>query len=101
MRASHIQQISVPLIVRNNVQILHGKTDIISLVLKPSKTSFIPCHTTTGKGIVYVRQNNSKLSLRPVEVELKNNRCCLEVYNASDSTAEFQYSYEIAYFDAR
>ena len=41
------------------------------------------------------------LLLRPVEIEFENNRCCLEVYNTSDSTVEFQYGHEIAYFDAR
>ena len=58
------------------------------------------CHTITGKGIAYIRPNNSKLSLRPVEVEFKNNRCCFKFSNALDSTAKFQYGYEIAYFDA-
>ena len=96
-----IQQISIPLITRNHVRILPGKTGIISLVLKPSKTSFVSCHTITGKGIAYIRPFNSTLPLRPVEIEFENNRCCLEVYNTSDSTAEFQYSHEIAYFDAR
>ena len=51
----YIQQISIPLIVKNNVRILPGKTGIISLGLKPSKTSFVPCHTITGKGIAYIR----------------------------------------------
>ena len=32
----YIKQISIPLFVRNNVQILPSKTGIISLVLKPS-----------------------------------------------------------------
>ena len=41
------------------------------------------------------------LPLRPVEIEFKNNRCCLEVCNTSDSTIEFQYNHEVAYFDAR
>ena len=41
----YIQPISTPLIVRNNVQILPGKTGIISLVLKPNKTTFVPHHT--------------------------------------------------------
>ena len=41
------------------------------------------------------------LHLRPVEIEFKNNRCCLEVCNTSDSTIEFQYGHEVAYFDAR
>ena len=85
----------------NNVQILPGKTGIISLVLKPSKTSFFPHHTITGKGIPYVRPFNLTLPLRPVEIEFENNRCCLEVYNTSDSTVEFQYGHEVAYFDAR
>ena len=41
------------------------------------------------------------LPLRPIEIEFENNRCCLEVCNISDSTIEFQYGYEVAYFDAR
>ena len=41
------------------------------------------------------------LPLRPVEIEFENNRCCLEVCNTSECTIEFQYSQEIAYFDAR
>ena len=97
----YIQQISIPLIMRNNVQILPGKTGIISLALKPSKTSFVPHHTITGKGAAYVRPFNLTLPLRPLEIEFENNRCCLEVYNTSDSTVEFQYSHEITYFDAR
>ena len=73
----------------------------MSLVLKPSKTSFVPCHTITGKGIAYVRPLDLTLSLRPVETEFENNKCCLEVCNTSDSTIEFQYGHEVAYFDAR
>ena len=65
------------------------------------KTSFVPCHTITGKGIAYVRPFNLTLPLRPVEIEFENNRCCLEVYNTSDSTIKFQYGHEVAYFDAR
>ena len=87
--------------VKNNVRILPGQTGIISLVLKPSKTSFVPCHTITGKGIAYVTPLNLTLPLRPVEIEFKNNRCCLEVCKTSDSTVEFQYGHEVAYFDAR
>ena len=41
------------------------------------------------------------LPLRPVDIEFEYNRCCLEVCNTSDSTIEFQYSHEVAYFDAR
>ena len=50
---------------------------------------------------MYVRPFDSKLPLRPVEVEFKNKRCCLEVTNTSDSTVEFSYSHKMAYFDAR
>ena len=54
-----------------------------------------------GKGIAYVKPFDSRLPLRPVEIEFENNRCCLEVCNTSDYTVEFQYSQKIAYFDAR
>ena len=76
-------------------------TGIVSLVLKLSKTSFTPHQTITGKGIAYIRPFNSKLPLRPVEVEFKNNRCCLEVCNTSDMMVEFSYGHKMAYFDAR
>ena len=71
------------------------------MVLKPGKTSFVPHHSIMGKGIAYVRPFDLKLPLRPVEIEFENNRCCLEVYNTSNRTVEFQYGHEIAYFDAR
>ena len=100
-RQLYIQQISIPLIAKNSVRILPGQTEIVSLVLKPSKTSFVPHHTITGKGIAYVRPLNLTLPLRPVEIEFENNRCCLEVCNTSDNTIEFQYSHEVAYLDAR
>ena len=83
------------------MQILPDNTGIVSLVLKSSKTSFTLHHTITGKGIAYVRSFDSKLPLRPVEVEFENNRCCLEVTNTSNSTIEFSYGHEMAYFDAR
>ena len=73
----------------------------MSLALKQTKTSFIPCHTITGKGNAYVRPLDPKLPLRPVKVEFENNRCCLEIYNNSETMVEFQYSHEIAYFVAR
>ena len=41
------------------------------------------------------------LPLRPIEIEFENNRCCMEVHNTSDSTVEFLYGQEMAYFDAR
>ena len=80
-RQLYIQQISIPLVAKNNVRILPGQTGIISLVLKH--------HTITGKGIAYDRPLNLTLPLRPVEIEFENNRCCLEVCNTSDSTTEF------------
>ena len=92
-----IQQILILLISKNNVRILPGQTGIISLALQPGKTSFVPCHMITGKGIAYVRPLDSTLPLRPVETEFENNRCCLEVYNISDCTIEFQYGHEVAY----
>ena len=39
--------------------------------------------------------------MSPVEIEFENTICCLEVCNTSDSTIEFQYGHEVAYFDAR
>ena len=54
LRQLYIQQISIPLIAKNNVRILPGNTGIVTLVLKSSKTSFTPCHTITRKGIAYV-----------------------------------------------
>ena len=50
-RQLFIQPIYIPLVAKNNVRILPGQTGIVSLALKPSKTSFVPCHTITGKGI--------------------------------------------------
>ena len=100
-RQLFIQQISLPLVAKNNVRILPSQTGIVSLVLKPSKTSLVSCHTITGKGIAYVRPLDLTLPLRPVEIEFENNRCSLEVCNTSESTIEFQYSHEVAYFDTR
>ena len=54
-RQLFIQQISILLIARNNIRVLPGRTGILSLVLKLSKTSFIPCHIIVGKGIAYVK----------------------------------------------
>ena len=95
-RQLYIQQISIPLVAKNNVRILPRQTGNVSLALKLSKTSFVPCHT-----IAYVRPLNLTLPLRPVEIEFENDKCCLEVYNTSNSTIEFQYSHEVTYFDAR
>ena len=97
----YIQQISIPLTVRNNARILPEKTGIITLTLRPNKTSFTPRHTIIGKGIAYVKLLDQNLPLRPVEIELENNPCCMEVHNTSDSKVEFLYGQEIVYFDAR
>ena len=86
-RQLYIQQVSIPLVAKNNVRILPGQTGIVSLVLKFSKTSFVPHHTITGKGIAYVRPLDLTLPLRPVEIEFENNRCCLEVCNTSGKTS--------------
>ena len=44
----------------------------------------------------YVRPFDSELPLRPVEVKFEKTEV-----NASDSTVEFSYGHEMAYFDAR
>ena len=99
-RQLFIQQISIPLMATNNVRVLPGCTGIVSLALKLSKTSFVPHHMIIGKGIAYVKPLDPTLSLRLVEIEFKNNRCCLEVCNTSDCTTGFQYGQEMAYFNA-
>ena len=38
-----------------------------------------------GKGIAYVKPLDHTLPLRPIEIELENNRCCMKVHNTSDS----------------
>ena len=52
----YIQQISIPLTVRNNIRVLPGKTEIVSLTLQPNKTSFTPRHTIVlhAEILVYV-----------------------------------------------
>ena len=77
----YIQQISIPLTVRNNIRILPRKTGIVMLTLQPYKTSVMPRHTIIGKGIAYVKLLDQNLPLRPIEIELENSRCCMEVHN--------------------
>ena len=48
-----------------------------------------PQTTIIGKGIAYVKPLNQNLPLRPIEIEFKNNRCCMEIHQYSDSTVEF------------
>ena len=50
----YIQQISIPIVAKNNVRILPGNTGIISAVLKTGKTTFTTRNTIMGKGIAYV-----------------------------------------------
>ena len=97
----YLQQISIPLTVRNNIRLLPGKTGILTLTLQLNKTSFTPRHTIIGKGIAYVKPLDQNLPLRPIDIEFENNRCCIEVHNTSDSTVEFLHGQEMAYFDAR
>ena len=102
--ASHklyIQQILVPLTVRNNVRVLQGKTGVVSLTLRPNKTSFARRHTITGKGVTCVKPFDSKLPIRPIEIEFENNHCCIEVHNTSNTTIECLHGQEMAYFDTR
>ena len=97
----YIQQISIPIVAKNNVRILPGHIGIILAALKTGKTTFTPRNTITGKDVAYVRPFDKTLPLRFIEVEFKNNKCCLEIHNSSDSTVEFLFGNEIAYFDAR
>ena len=96
-----MQQISIPIVAKNNVRILSGNTGIILATLKTGKTTFTPRNTIMGKGVAYVRLFDSTLPLRPIEVEFENNKFCLEIHNSSDSTVEFLFGNKIAYFDAR
>ena len=58
----YIQQILIPLMVRNNICMLPGKTRIASLTLQPNKTSFTPRHTITGKGVAYMSCDDAAAS---------------------------------------
>ena len=73
---------------------------IILAALKAGKTTFTPRNTIMGKGIAYVQPFDTTLPLRPIEVEFKNNKCCTEIYNSSDSKVKFLFGSEIAYFNA-
>ena len=93
----YLQQISIPLMVRNNIHMLPGKTGIV----RPNKTSFTPRLTIIGKGVTYIKPLDPSLPLRLIEIEFENNRCCIKIYNTSDTTVEFLHGQEMAYFDAR
>ena len=97
----YIQQISIPLMVRNNIRVLPGKTGIASLTLAPNKTSFTPRHTIISKGMAYIKPLDSSLPLRLIEIEFENNCCCIEIHNTLDTTIEFLHGQVMAYFAAR
>ena len=59
----YIQQISIPIMAKNNVRILPGCTGIVSAALKTGKTTFTPRNTIMGKGEAYVRPFDSTLPL--------------------------------------
>ena len=67
----YIQQISIPIVAKNNVRILLRQTGIILAALKTGKTTFTPRNTIIGKGVAYVRPFDITLPLRPIEVEFK------------------------------
>ena len=50
----YTQQISIPIVAKNNVRILPGNTRIISAALKTGKTTFTPRNTIMFKSIAYV-----------------------------------------------
>ena len=77
------------------------KDRVLSLTLRPNKTSFTHRHTIIGKGIAYVKPLDQNLPLRAIEIELENKRCCIEIHNTSDSTVEFLHGQKMAYLDAR
>ena len=55
MNKLYIQQISIPIVAKNNVRILPGCTRIVSAALKTGKSTFTPRNTIMGKGVAYVR----------------------------------------------
>ena len=64
----YIEQISIPIVAKNNIRILPGCTRIVSAALKTGKSTFIPRNTIMGKGIAYVRPFDKNLPLRPIEI---------------------------------
>ena len=91
----YIQQISIPIVAKNSVRILPGNTGIILEALKTGKTTFTPRNTIMGKGIAYVQPFDTTLPLRPIAVEFKNNKCCIEIcYILPGSTASYVWRYQ-------
>ena len=54
-----------------------------------------------GNGIAYVRPFDPTVPLCQVDVELENNKCCIEIHNSSDRTVEFVHCHVLTYFDFR
>ena len=73
----------------------------IFLTVTPDRTSFTPRRTIIGKGIAYLKPLDPNLPLTPIAIEFKNNRCCMEIHNTSNSTVEFLHGQETAYFNTR
>ena len=71
----YLQQILIPLTVRNHIRILQGKIGVLALTLRLSKTLLTPRHNIIGKGIAYMKPLNQNLPLRPIEIEFENNHC--------------------------
>ena len=71
MNKLYTQQISIPIVAKNNFIILPGYTGIVSAALKTSRSTFIPRNTIMGKGVTYVRPFDKMLPLRPIEIELE------------------------------
>ena len=59
----YIQQISIPLVTKNNVRILSEHIGIVSAALKTGNTMFTPRNTIMGKGVAYVRPYDTTLPL--------------------------------------
>ena len=57
----YIQQISIPMVAKNNVRTLPGNTGIILAALKTGKTTFTPRNAIMGKGIAYVQPFDTTL----------------------------------------
>ena len=66
-----------------------------------TKQDIIYRHTIIGKGVAYIKPLDPSLPLRLTEIEFKNNHCCIEIHNTSDTTVKFLHGQEMAYFDAR
>ena len=94
-RLCNEQQISIPIVAKNNVKILPACTGIVSAALKIGKSTFTPRDTITGKGIACIRPFDKTLPFRPIEIEFENNKWCQEIHNSSDSTVKFFFGNEM------